>query len=244
MPQVWEKSYPPGVSWGEPLPAPAPLENALIDSARDYPDTVAIDFYDRLIAYRELHGLAARAAKGFQALGVGPGVQVALHLPNSAAFHRLFLRRADGGRARGAVQPLGGAARACLSPQGFGGAGRRDAWACRRSIRRSRRSRARKNCAPSWSARSTISCRRRWCARSRGRRRNVFPAPASRSITPRSSTMTGVIGAIRAAPLADEIACLVYTGGTTGEPKGAMLTHANFRAVVDIRNRWLGRTRR
>ncbi|HEX4113874.1 MAG TPA: AMP-binding protein, partial [Stellaceae bacterium] len=41
-------------------------------------------------------------------------------------------------------------------------------------------------------------------------------------------------------PLTEEIACLVYTGGTTGEPKGAMLTHANFRAVVDIRNRWLG----
>ncbi len=43
-------------------------------------------------------------------------------------------------------------------------------------------------------------------------------------------------------PLSDEVAVLQYTGGTTGDPKGAMLTHANFSAVVHVRNRWVGET--
>ena len=36
--------------------------------------------------FRELHDLAARAAKGLQALGVGPGVHVGLHLPNTPHY--------------------------------------------------------------------------------------------------------------------------------------------------------------
>ena len=39
--------------------------------------------------------------------------------------------------------------------------------------------------------------------------------------------------------LTEEVAVLQYTGGTTGEPKGAMLTHANLFAVVAMRDRWV-----
>ena len=86
MAHVWEKSYPSGVRWDTPLPPAVPLESLLETAATRWPDRIAIDFYDRTFTYRELHDLAARAAKGLQTLGVGPGVHVGLHLPNTPHF--------------------------------------------------------------------------------------------------------------------------------------------------------------
>src|SRR5260370_6219591 len=86
MAHIWEKSYPPGVSWGDPLPPPLPIESLLENAAQTWQDKTAIDFYDRRVSFRELERLAARAAKGLQALGVGPGVHVGLHLPNTPHY--------------------------------------------------------------------------------------------------------------------------------------------------------------
>ncbi len=36
----------------------------------------------------------------------------------------------------------------------------------------------------------------------------------------------------------DDIALLQYTGGTTGKPKGAMLTHGNLTAACSIYKLW------
>ena len=41
-------------------------------------------------------------------------------------------------------------------------------------------------------------------------------------------------------PVEEDVAVLQYTGGTTGEPKGAMLTHANFCSVINIYSYWNG----
>jgi long-chain acyl-CoA synthetase len=90
MAHVWEKSYPPGVRWDTPLPPAAPLESLLETAATSWSDRIAIDFYDRTFTYRELRDLAAKAAKGLQALGVGPGVHVGLHLPNTPHFMICF----------------------------------------------------------------------------------------------------------------------------------------------------------
>jgi long-chain acyl-CoA synthetase len=43
-------------------------------------------FHEQKILYRELNDLANRAAKGFQKLGVRPGVHVGLYLPNTPHY--------------------------------------------------------------------------------------------------------------------------------------------------------------
>jgi long-chain acyl-CoA synthetase len=83
--QPWITSYPPGVRWDAPIPV-MPVQQILEDAAATWPDHPAIDFMGRKISYRELDELASRAAAGFQQLGVGPGIHVGLYLPNTPHY--------------------------------------------------------------------------------------------------------------------------------------------------------------
>jgi long-chain acyl-CoA synthetase len=85
----WIKSYPKGVRWDAELPL-MPVQNLLDDAVRRWPDHPAIEFMGRTLSYRELGDLANRAAKGFQDLGVGPGVHVGLYLPNTPHYPIAF----------------------------------------------------------------------------------------------------------------------------------------------------------
>jgi non-ribosomal peptide synthetase component F len=88
--QPWEKYYPAGLSWQDPLPPPFSLCGILKTSSERWPKRTAIEFYGAEFSYRVLFGLAARASKGLQQIGVGPDVNVALHLPNTPHFVTCF----------------------------------------------------------------------------------------------------------------------------------------------------------
>ncbi|MBM4263715.1 MAG: long-chain fatty acid--CoA ligase [Deltaproteobacteria bacterium] len=81
----WEVSYPKGISWRLEI-APAPLQTLLLESIRAYPDHRAVSFLGKRFTYKKIGELAARAAKGFQILGVQQGVNVGLCLPNSPYY--------------------------------------------------------------------------------------------------------------------------------------------------------------
>ena len=81
----WIKSYPPGVRWDADL-ATMPVSQILERSAARWPDNPALDFMNKKISYRALSDLSDRAAKGFQELGVRPGVHVGLYLPNTPHY--------------------------------------------------------------------------------------------------------------------------------------------------------------
>jgi len=81
MQAPWLRSYPADLRWDAELPRFA-LSELLARSAARWPDRTAIDFMDRKLSYRELDALVNRAAAGLQRLGVKPGVHVGLYLPN------------------------------------------------------------------------------------------------------------------------------------------------------------------
>ena len=81
----WIKSYPTGVRWDIDI-APMPVQRLLDDTAAKWPDHPALQFMGKRTEYRELQALVNRAAKGLQQLGVKPGVHVGLYLPNTPHY--------------------------------------------------------------------------------------------------------------------------------------------------------------
>jgi long-chain acyl-CoA synthetase len=81
----WVKSYPSPARWDAPL-ALGPVYAILDKAAERFADRAAVEFMGRRATYRQLHALANRAAKGFQQLGVRPGVHVGLYLPNTPHY--------------------------------------------------------------------------------------------------------------------------------------------------------------
>lgn len=64
----------------------SPLHTLLTDAAQRFPSVMALDFLGKKTSYAELGRLVARAAAGFQRLGVKKGTRVALCLPNSPYY--------------------------------------------------------------------------------------------------------------------------------------------------------------
>lgn len=237
MPEFWEKSYPAGVSWSAPLPKPMAIEKLLEHAAERWGSRVACDFYNWPMSFADWLALARRAAKGFRALGVGPGVSVGLHLPNTPHYLIAFFGILIAGGRVVNFSPLYAMRELKhqledsetevmvtldlpqLYPQiaALKGAGKL----------------------------ATVVVASLTDFLPEAAVRMILGPPAERKPgTGREVDFKELIandGAIEPpirGPLENEIAVLQYTGGTTGEPKGAMLTHANLAAVVAMRDRW------
>lgn len=79
---VWEKNYPQGISWQMNF-SMKPLQHILDEAAHEFPHNILCDFMGKASSYANILSLANRAAKGLQEMGVGKGVKVGLMLPNT-----------------------------------------------------------------------------------------------------------------------------------------------------------------
>jgi long-chain acyl-CoA synthetase len=230
--QPWVKSYPPGVRWDAPLEISS-VQSVLDGAAERFGPLPALQFMDRRISYSELETLANRAAAGFQTLGVGPGVHVGLYLPNTPHYVIAFFGVLKAGGTVVNYSPLEALRGlqfkiedsetdilvtldvASLYPQA-------DTLLGSTRLKR-----------------LIVGEFAEWAA---------APGPVGAHMT--SARMLSEVkyderhiafrdllandGRFEAYPLRDlkdALAVIAYTGGTTGSPKGAMLTHANLTAA-------------
>lgn len=221
----WLKSYPDEVNWDVRL-EPIPVYSLLDRAAQRYPERPAIDFFGCKLSYRRLGELVERAAAGFQALGVRPGVHVGLYLPNCPHYYIAFFGVLRAGGTVVNYSPLD--AERTLEHK----------------IEDSETDvMVTVDLAAFYPKMASLQQRTRLKHLVVGSLEDFCDglSPAqSQQLGPKAELAQGCQlftellsndGNFQPYPIADaatELAVLQYTGGTTGAPKGAMLTHGNI----------------
>ena len=234
----WLASYPREIDWAAEIGV-KPMHALLDDAVARFANRPCIDFLDRRYTFAEIGRLANRAAKGLRAIGVGPGIKVGLHLPNCPYSVICYYAVLKAGGTLVNFNPL------YATPE------------LERQIEDSEtdvmvtmdiaslydklgplvgRSRLK----------HVIVCRlagalpfpRSWLY-PWVMRHEVARIPADGRHLPFARLIAND-GAIAAEPIDphNAVALLQYTGGTTGVPKAAMLTHANLYANAEQCARW------
>ncbi|MBV6633013.1 MAG: long-chain fatty acid--CoA ligase [Alphaproteobacteria bacterium] len=85
----WIDNYPRGVDWSMTM-TPQPVYEIVESTAAKLPNRTAIDFLGKTYSYAELQQLIDEVAAGLQANGLTKGDRVGLLLPNSPYFVALF----------------------------------------------------------------------------------------------------------------------------------------------------------
>ena len=81
----WLKNYPSNISWHAKLPA-KPLHTLLEETAQKYGDRPGFDFMGAKMTWGELYDASSRLAVGLQEIGVKKGVKVGIFLPNTPSY--------------------------------------------------------------------------------------------------------------------------------------------------------------
>ncbi len=223
-----EQFYPEGVHWDDPI-ARGTLPDLLSKAAAEYGARPAIEFRDRPISYAELEAMVEVAASAFLRAGYGGNHSVALFLGNSPDHPVNFFGALKAGGRVVHLSPLDGerALSHKLSDSG--------ARILVTSNLAALLPMALKFLDKGLLDRLIVCEDDHWGAVGNPQ----TPIPDRPDIV---TFRTFVQGASRPAQWpqidADDVALLQYTGGTTGLPKGAMLSHANLTSAVSIYDVW------
>jgi len=226
----WNRFYAPGTPVDIEV-ATGSLSDLLDERVAQYADRDAISFFGKTLSYARLGELVSRVAAGLKGLGVGAGDRVALIMPNAPAHVVAFYAVLRLGavvvehnplytrdelevqfRDHGAQTVIAWDKIAPTIQSLPGELGIRTVVAV--DITRSM----------PLSMRLALSLP---IAKARESREKLHAkAPGTLPFT--ALEKTAPLPASHPRPTVDDIACLQYTSGTTGTPKGAIITHGNL----------------
>ena len=223
-----EQFYPEGVRWDDPI-ARGTLPDLLSAAAAEFGSRPAIEFRDRQISFVELEGLVETAAGAFLRAGYGKNSSVALFLGNSPDHPVNFFGALKAGARVVHLSPLDG--EIALSHK-LTDSGARVLVTSNLSALLPT---ALKFFAHGLLDRLIVCEDDNW-----GKVGTPQTAlPDNPAIITHKQFIDGAAKPAQwPAISADDVALLQYTGGTTGLPKGAMLSHGNLTSAVSVYDVW------
>lgn len=219
--------------------AAKPLPDLLDEAAARFADRPCLDFLGRRYRYREVASLVDRAAAGLQAIGVSPGARVGLFLPNTPYFVILYYAALKAGAILVNFNPL--LAEREIEQQ-VADSGVEVMATLDLGVLYGKLARILERCP----LRRIIVCpmqdilpmpARQLFAVMRRKDRARIPADERHLPFAKLIANDGRVTPALCNPT-DTVALLQYTGGTTGTPKGAELTHANLYVNAVQTRRW------
>ena len=235
----WLKTYPSFAAWDMPLPS-APVFNILLDSAAKFPTRPCMEFLGRHWTYAETAKLAARVARGLQNRGVKKGTRIGLLLPNTPYYIACYNGAMMAGATVVNLNPLyaGRELERLVNDSGAEIIVTMDLAATYPKAHA---------LLSTTKAKAVIVCS---MAEALPFATGVLFRVFKRAmLSPvrwddrhiRFADLAANDGAYNPPTIdpTEDVAVLQYTGGTTGEPKGAMLTHANITANVRQVSSWV-----
>jgi len=186
------------------------VNDFLQDSAKRFPDKVALVCEGRRLTYAQIEEQANRVANGLLALGVQRGERVAVWLPNSIETVIAIFAILKAGGTFTVINPTTKPGKLAYVLNNCGASGSFTAG------RHSGQATHLLETVPS--LRFTILCGKR----------TAQATPAHPNLVTFSHLLETFPSTRPPCPTVDvDLACLIYTSGSTGEPKGVMSTHAN-----------------
>lgn len=243
VPPPWLKAYPKGIDWALRV-APGLITSRLDASVVAYGARPCTYFMGKRLTYAEIGTLSDRAAKGLQGLGVREGVKVGLLLPNSPTFVIFYHAVLKAGGTVVNFNPLYSVEEIDFQAED---SGTRimvtlDLAATFDKVEALLESgRLDKAVVADFGALLPAIKSMALKLRRGPKLADIRKTPARAKVVTEREVMANDGRYTKPAIGPETVAVLQYTGGTTGTPKGAMLTHANLSANLQQVTAWWNR---